>query len=278
MHLFIITGLPNPNALAMQGMLTEKFKFGTFISAPASIGGDIYTEGYIRQMCKTIAEHLSSYGQGRCADRPKTLSIIFQPCETSHRIQESCFLFSRMLECDFEDRFNNGRVLTKIEEIITKAKNIPSYPDYFFLPAMNYYVERGKVASAIYHKIFIENINQNFEGLFRKQRFNKSNCQILHGKKKAHFFVDARDLIFPPCSPPQCHGNPNATLTDQEYTTYLAGYYRFGILKECTFHYDVQYANRPLGATSFDCPCRGGVKAKNASHANIYLNDFVRMG
>ena len=64
---------------------------------------------------------------------------------------------------------------------------------------------------------------------------------------------------------------------DSELLLRLKGLYRFGAAVPNGFHHDVQYEQgRTLAGVEFECAIMGKVRG-NASHANIYINDFVRI-
>jgi hypothetical protein len=147
------------------------------------------------------------------------------------------------------------------------------------LPTQNFSISGSLSVYQLFLEYFRGNITINdVQKYFSTKNFNCENFpNFLSGKTKKKFYVDIRNLIFPPCKAGEDHGDVHKSeIKDMGSIYYLTALYRFGILKGSGFHYDVQYAKDRLGKVKFKCAKEGEITASNQTHANIYLNDSVR--
>ena len=105
--------------------------------------------------------------------------------------------------------------------------------------------------------------------------------EFLDHQERQLIFRDARDVIFPCARANELHSRlpdvpPESDLTVLQ--NFLRSVYRFGTPLPDGFHHDAQLEwGRPFHNMSFDCS-RNGPISVTGSHANLYPNDYVRIG
>jgi hypothetical protein len=94
-------------------------------------------------------------------------------------------------------------------------------------------------------------------------------------------YRDARKVVFPCARASELHGrlpDVESAATVPEMQDLLRSAYRFGAPLPEGFHHDAQLEDgRNFHQMEFNCSRKGSILI-NASHANIYPNDYVRVG
>jgi hypothetical protein len=102
---------------------------------------------------------------------------------------------------------------------------------------------------------------------------------FLRGDEKKQIFQDIRKLIFPCARPSELHGVAPPVPPAEEFLYLLQNLktlFRFGAPLEGGFHHDVQLERgQKIKGVVFHCSSAGSVIV-DATHANIYPNDYVR--
>jgi hypothetical protein len=100
-------------------------------------------------------------------------------------------------------------------------------------------------------------------------------------QERQYIFRDARGLVFPCARSNELHGLPEDVHTESDAARirhFLRSVYRFGASVPDGLHHDAQLEwGEPLRGVSFECSLNGTLFV-SASHANVYLNDYVRPG
>lgn len=105
--------------------------------------------------------------------------------------------------------------------------------------------------------------------------------EFLRGGERKEIFRDTRKLVFPCARPSESHGLTPPVLLEEElrYLQHnLKTMFRFGAPLEEGFHHDVQLEKgQRIKGVKFRCS-RLGCITVDATHANVYPNDYVRPG
>lgn len=272
-RLFVICGLGSRLSGNAANALNKKYShfahFLSFVSAPEAK----YKSSLLRSILSNVQSHISSNE----ADLPQSITIIYAPDETQGELITACFLFAHLIPCNYRNIYDLGTVMKDICRIIDSYK-FPSHKPYQYLPTRNFEIAYQGGVYNLFLNYFLNQISLDMvETHFLSKNFNCENFpNFLTGKARKKFYVDKRNLIFPQCRPNEAHGR---YIGGDDALNYLSAYYRFGELKGCGFHYDVQYAKKDLSGTEFVClPKWERITATHQTHANIYLNDAVRLG
>ena len=272
MRLFIICGLDSRVSPNIMKVLNEKFsKFAFFLSFPSSssLKNDKYNQTQIDTMISSVCDFIYS----KRDSLPSSITIIYAPHKSQQILISKCFIFAHLVCCKYSNLFDIDLIKKDICDVIINYKP-PVYKNYKYLPIYNFLINHHELYD-IFLKYFLGELTEkDLDQYFVLKSFNCTNFpNFLKGKTKKKFYVDKRNLIFPPCRTNENHGNVSEK---REGIFYLTSFYRFGILKGAGFHYDVQYAKTKLGHLEFKCTQKGEVISSNETHANIYINDVVR--
>lgn len=149
------------------------------------------------------------------------------------------------------------------------------------LPPRNFHLDRDQKIESVFHALRrgerpwtdrIAELSLRF--------FTRDHLPRLARHKTRRAFQDYRGLIFLSAHPTAFDGatrEAEEEALDSERLLRLRGLYRFGAAVPNGFHHDVQFEQgRTLAGVEFECVLIGQV-CGHASHANIYMNDFVRI-
>lgn len=105
--------------------------------------------------------------------------------------------------------------------------------------------------------------------------------RFLDYQERQLIFRDARNVIFPCARANELHWNPPDVPPEAELEVlqdFLRSVYRFGTPLPDGFHHDAQLEwGRDFDKMPFHCSRNGPIPV-SGSHANIYANDFIRIG
>lgn len=274
-HLFILCGLPKRlSENACQVLQKEFNRVGSFIHLPAGATKPYYTEKYTQQAVDKLKDHIVEHH----SPLPASLNILYAASMDSDMLRCRCFLFSRLIAYQPERIHDLQSCVDAAADAVLSLRD--DKPDkHQFMPPLNFHVGLGRRARDVFESWALGTMSdEELRACFKEKDFNMEKLPVfLKGKKRKKFFVDVRGLVFPPCRPNEEHGNLSVDGTSDSFI-YLSAFYRFGWLKGAGFHHDVQYPKSSLGKTSFACSRAGDVCCNGESHANIYLNDVVRLG
>jgi len=281
--LFVVTGFPTSNFSKLRSELSKPpfRKSGSFLCVPAKNHGTLYTHKYINQIENAVADHVNKKAPDHL---PQRLTVIHIDDANEQLLFERCHLyasFRKLKSPSSEDwRHEVSHALAAITASLDTDR-IEPYSKYspILLPPQNFLCKKSKLNELLYAysrgEIDASHISKQVES----KCYNSDELpKVIDGGK--HFIcTDRRGIAFPPCKKSEAHG---IARNDNRITSahFLAGYYRFGIRYESGFHFDAQYPNKKnIRGAIFHCSMEGSITAQSKhSHANIYPNDFVRLG
>lgn len=285
-HIFAIAGLPPAISGRVATHLNKLYaKSGTFRALSAAHTGPIYNSDYLNQLIRMIADFVSAQEVP-----PKTISVFYVNITNTERLVEQLYRFASLVPLnDYAEaaawRFSEQEARDHVERAFVNRQPlaVPGRNAVHLLPAKNFQVTEDVQFGSVL-KDFVSGQLENKDLV---QRINTA-CytsndlpRVLRNGRKKTFAVDTRGLVFPPCAPTEAHGlkrydrsgSPEVTMS------YLVSAYRLGSFIGHGFHYDVQFARRTdIENAEFVCCEQGDLMAtKSNAHANIYMNDFVRL-
>lgn len=220
-------------------------------------------EGFIDSFAKTVSKKA-----------PKTIRVIYVPYKGSTILEELFFPFADIQSLNKTTTYYNYILnhFSDIEEIShelfqairngLKIKKRPSRKHYLLLPNKNFIID-GKEFFDFLREFYFGNLDENIFSPIKK------NMEL-------QCYQDSRNLVFPVTK--MNEGNLRYADAKKHPRHFLKGIYRLGMLWDAGFHFDVKHISKPtLSSFKFICSINGEVNNSNATHVNIYLNDFVRV-
>ena len=275
-QLYVICGLPKSTSSAVCQELARRLPKFDFIQFVSALTAPKYTDGYLENVLSSLAKHILK----KRKDLPSTLSVIVADDISIERISNAFFPFARLFKCELEDAYNIDSNVRQFLSII-EENPIQNLKEFLFLPPGNYQVAARntiEIFRGFYRGIYTVD---ELEKFFPTKKFNKSNLsKVLKGKMHHDFFIDDRKLVFPPCKPTESHAEAHEEDLQKYGPRYfLSSLYRFGIHKKTGFHHDVQFAfgKKLHSGVVFFCGKKNErTECAGQTHANIYMNDYVR--
>lgn len=227
----------------------------------------IYKDSVIEAMLSALANTVSK-------KLPNAIRVIYIPYKGSDILVEKLFPFADIQSLDntrtyvdyilthFDHINNLGQQLLGMIRNGLNIKARPSRRHYILLPNKNFIID-----------------NLCFSTLLREFYFGNRDENVFHcikENKKLHCYEDSRNIAFPVTK--MNEGNLRFEQSSMSPRHFLTGLYRLGMLWDAGFHFDVKHSSKPtLSGFKFICSLKGEVEYSEATHLNIYLNDFVRV-
>ena len=151
----------------------------------------------------------------------------------------------------------------------------------FLLPPRNFHVSKGQAIAGIFKDIRSGKIawEDAVEGL-NLGEFTIEDFSVIKPRQTRRAFVDNRDIVFLCADRSAYHGLARELSEEDEIEAVqrlLQSLFRFGAPLPDGFHHDAQPKTGKFTEQAFDCPI-AGEQPQSGGYANIYPDDFVRMG
>ncbi len=265
----IIAGIAAKDQSVLQKCLEKnglrKHNTLRFITIPERqpIYKKLVVEDFIDNFAKTVSKKL-----------PKKIRVVYMPYKGSAILEESFFPFADIQAFNktatyydyILNHFNNieefSCELLKVIRNGLKIKKRPPRKHYLLLPNKNFII-KGKEFFDFLHDFYFGSLDENIFSSI------KENTEL-------QCYQDSRNLVFPVTKMNEGHLRKEDAKKYPRH--FLKGIYRLGMLWDAGFHFDVKHITKPtLKGFKFICSVHGEVNNSNATHVNIYLNDFVRV-
>jgi len=221
-----------------------------------------------------IEENITSLAKTVSKKLPDVIRVIYIPYKNSKILEELFFPFSdtqsfnnTFTYSDYILKYFRGidELSFKLLEIIRnglKIKSRPSRRHYILLPNKNFIIN-NQIFSELLRDFYFGNLDEDIFKCIKKN--NELQC-----------YEDSRNLAFPVCK--MNEGNLRLGESEKSPNHFLNGMYRLGMRWDAGFHFDVRHISKPtLTGYKFICCNNGEVECGGVTHANIYLNDFIRI-
>lgn len=221
-----------------------------------------------------IEKFIDGFAQTVSKKTPKTVRVVYIPYKKSNVLEELFFPFADIQPFNNTDtyydyilnHFNDiNEFSCELLQVIRnglKIKKRPPRRHYLLLPNKNFIIEDKKFFEFL-HKFYFGDLDENIFSCIKENR--ELRC-----------YQDSRNLVFPVTK--MNEGNLRFDDAKRHPKHFLKGIYRLGMLWDAGFHFDVKHISKStLSGYKFICSVNGEVDNRNATHVNIYLNDFVRV-
>lgn len=221
-----------------------------------------------------IENFIDSFARTVSKKTPTRIRVVYVPYKGSTILEDLFFPFADIQSLNktityydyILNHFNGieefSRELFQAIRNGLKIKNRPSRRHYLLLPNKNFIID-GKEFFDFLHKFYFGDLDENVFSSIKENR--ELQC-----------YQDSRNLVFPVTK--MNEGKLRYDDAKKHPRHFLKGIYRLGMLWDAGFHFDVKHISKStLSGFKFICSVKGEVDNSNATHVNIYLNDFVRV-
>ncbi len=304
--MYVVVGLPRAvHKTAVEG-IQDRLKHHIVKGIPAaSTDGNLYPQKFVDSLIRSIGEFaVRRRKTDKAHPTPASITLLYVPAPDEEKLL-STFDFALMATplASLEAYGPSGRQLRHDKEAVEAAlvdavarssdgsQNLNeverrisymSDNESLLLPPKNFFVEDGNLTSVFKQfrrgqRAWTDRLEEL--GPTPLTRDNVPNR--VKPNQTRRVFVDVRDVAFFIAHPTAFDGAkrevPDAT-DHVELLSILRSLYRFGGAVAPGLHHDAQRNDgKPLNGTSFDCSEKGQI-CTNSDYANIYPNDYVRVG
>ena len=303
--LFLLAGLPNPIHGRGEKFLQQLAGRYSKVVASSSTSNDgpLYRQGTVDSLVRGSAEFAVRRLKNRSDDqsaRPRRIALFYVPAPDDQRLLDAFDFFvfpiamhdlagfdhyghqvrhnADACQAAIKTAFDayNTRLLGLVQARIESRKS--SEP--LLLPPLNFQLPQSPLRNVFCELTRGTRAWQNaIPDDIVARRFDKAMLpNFLDHHEHQMIFQDARDVVFPCARASELHGaqDIDRTAPVQELCNLLRSTYRFGVSLPQGFHHDAQFeGGRAFNKTPFTCS-RNGAITVDGTHANIYLNDYVR--
>lgn len=304
--LLLLAGIPNPQHIRAQEFLKQMAgSHSKIIAVPSgNQDGRLFREGTVDTLLRGAAQFAIRRFKNRSddqAERPKRIALFYVPAEDDQQLLRAFdfFVFPiplRGLAVFDETGHQKRHQLFACEDAIEKAFEVYSRDlvgiverriknrrssEPLLLPPLNFHLPDQRLQQVFseltlgtraWEHALPENI---LPEMFDAERLP----DFLSPKEQQRMYRDARNVVFPCARPKELHAQLPEITAQADLPIlldFLRSTYRFGTSLPYGFHHDAQLERgRRFNQMRFDCSRKGQVSV-SATHANIYLNDYVR--
>jgi hypothetical protein len=307
--LLLLAGLPNPLHKRIEEFLKELAGVYSKVIAvsSASYDGPLYRQATVTILLRAAAEfsirRLKNRGENQ-PPRPRRIVLFYVPTDDDEQLLSAFdfFVFPVPLRdlAEFDEAGHQKRHDRLVcEQAIRKAFDVYSREligllqprieirkssEPLLLPPRNFHLPQRKLQQSFCELTRRTRTWENAmpDGVHPEMFGHEQLPAFLGYQERQLIFRDARDVIFPCARANELHWRPPDDLQPESdvrvLQDFLRSIYRFGTPLPDGFHHDAQLEwGRTFDEMAFDCS-RNGVIPVTGTHANIYPNDFVRIG
>jgi hypothetical protein len=306
--LLLLAGLPHPLHSRIEEFLKELAGVYSKVIAvsSASHDGPLYRKHPVASLLRGAAGfsicRLKSRGENQ-PPRPKRIVLFYVPADDDQQLLSAFdfFVFPVPLRdlADFDEAGHQKRHNRVVcEQAIQKAFEVYSRElvgslqpriesrrssEPLLLPPLNFHLPQRKLQQAFCELTRRTRTWENAmpDRIVPEMFDHEQLPEFLRPQERQMIFRDARDVIFPCARANELHGPPPDVQPESDLgvlQNFLRSVYRFGTHLPDGFHHDAQLEwGRHFHNMSFDCS-RNGLISVTASHANLYPDDYVRIG
>jgi hypothetical protein len=306
--LLLLAGLPHPLHSRIEEFLKELAGVYSKVIAvsSASHDGPLYRKHPVASLLRAAADFSIRRLKNRGNDqppRPRRIVLFYVPADDDQQLLSAFdfFVFPVPLRdlADFDEAGHQKRHNRVVcEQAIQKAFEVYSCEligslqpriesrrssEPLLLPPLNFHLPQRKLQQAFCELTRRTRTWENAmpDGIVPEMFDREQLPEFLRHQERQVIFRDARDVIFPCARANELHGQLPDVQPESDLTVlqdFLRSVYRFGTPLPDGFHHDAQLeGGRHFHNMSFDCS-RNGPISVTASHANLYPNDYIRIG
>ena len=302
--MIVLAGLPPATHGRTVDVIRQSQPSASVIGAPSPVSdGSLYSPALLR----TLLGGLTGFALRRRTNgpptplAPKSITLLYVPAPDDERLLRTLDFAvmpqpltalavrdvgGRLLrhsveaaEAAIEDILGHRSRAKADLEVVNERINRLNDREALLLPPRNFVTDQGRLS-----RKFVEmrrgrrSWSDRFNDLGSEQ-LTRNQIARIPEEKTRQAYVDSRRVAFLTAHPTAYDGlvrelEESAAL--EARLSVLRSLYRFGIALPSGFHHDAQPADGSrFNDFEFDCDTEGRV-CVNASHANIYSNDFVR--
>jgi hypothetical protein len=306
--LLLLAGLPNPLHNRIEEFLKELAGVYSKVIAvsSASHDGPLYRKHPVASLLQAAADFSVRRLRNRSENqppRPRRIALFYVPADDDQNLLSAFdfFVFPVPLrelanfdEAGHQKRHNRivcERAIQKAFEIYSSELIGSLQPriegrrssEPLLLPPLNFHLPQRKLQQAFCELTRRIRTWENAmpEGVVPEMFGREQLPGFLDYQERQLIFRDARDVIFPCARANELHWTPPDVQPESDLRVlqdFLRSVYRFGTPLPEGFHHDAQLEwGRHFDNMRFDCS-RNGPISVTGSHANVYPNDYVRIG
>jgi hypothetical protein len=299
-NLVILAGLPQNNCATV----AKSIEYGltpsprVIFQPSSSEDGALYRVGTVSGLLKATSQYAVRQQRAHTPEpAPGQVLLAYVPANDDEKLLlEFDFTvfpvrLTRLAEYNLRGRQYRHDTKSAIDYVIDSIKNAttifseikrrlssPNFREPLLLPPRNFQVTKATVIADLFLELRRDKrswVVPFLEVHTSRVSHEELNHHIPGGVHK-DVLTDYRTLLYP--HDLSNHG-PSRELpencTDEERKWFLRSSFRFGVPLQQGYHHDVQYGNRKLGGTVFNC-CDRGELPLNCKYANVYPNDCIR--
>jgi len=304
--LYLLAGLPKEVVNAAENFLATRYKDTVRVhSVPASSkDGRLYPQSNVEALLRVALKFVDRRMKNSptAEPHPRSILLLYVPAPDQDRLLQALdfcvFPIAMRRLAEYVDGHQCRHTLKKcfvavdaamtivrrdFEEVVQPRVRSRRSSEPFLLPPENFEGRTGPI-----REFFIEltRESRSWADPYPEQDllrwFDSEDLpQFLRRDERKEIFRDVRKLVFPCARPSEPHGLAPPVVPDEElqYLQHnLKAIFRFGALLEEGFHHDVQLERgQRIKGVQFRCS-RLGCVTVDATHANVYPNDYVRPG
>lgn len=306
--LLLLAGLPNPLHNRMQEFLKGLAgAYAKVIAVPvAGYDGPLYRIQTVKLLLQSAAgfsiRRLRTSGDNQ-SPQPRRIALFYVPAtDDEHLISAFDFFVFPLPLIGLEHFDPNGHqkrhdpveceqairtaFWTYTEELIRLLQpriEQQKSSEPLLLPPRNFHLPERRLHNAFCELTRRSRTWQNAmpDGIVPGTFTHEHLPSFLKQQERQQIFRDGRDVLFPCARRSEYHAPPRDFPPDSDLPVlqdFLRSVYRFGIPLPDGFHHDAQLEGGcRFENMTFDCTRQGQIVV-SGSHANIYPNDFVRIG
>lgn len=303
--MYVIAGLPKAIHKgcvdALQARLPHAIVKG--IPSPTSDGA-LYSGSYLATLVRSIGEFVvRRRTNGNAQPTPASITLLFVPAPDQEALLGT-FDFAIMSAplstlVAFDDRYRtlrhdrgavndaliaavaaDGEARSNLNQVVRRL-GLQSDNEALLLPPRNFMTQDGDLTSTFRAYRQGQRTWTDRFADFGPAELNHDDVPArIHPKQTRRVFIDSRGMAFF-IAHPTAYEAPPREVEDPENSTgilsALRALYRFGGALVPGIHHDAQRGDgSPLNGAIFCCDEKGRIRA-DATHANIYPDDFVRV-
>lgn len=304
--MYVVVGLPKAVHVSAVSALQNRLKHHIVKGIPsASSDGLLYPQNFIDSLVRSIGEFaVKRRSNDKAHPTPASITLLYVPARDEERLLGT-FDFALMVSpltslaafgpSRRQLRHNKEAVEAALVDAVAKSSdgnqnlnnvvrriNYMSDDESLLLPPRNFFIKDGSLAS-----VFRQFRRGQRDWADRLEEFGPTPLtrdnvpKRIKPNQTRRVFVDVRDIAFFIAHPTAFDGPQREVAEDSdqaELLSVLRSLYRFGGAVAPGLHHDAQRNDgKPLNGTSFDCNTKGRIST-DCDYANIYPNDYVRIG
>lgn len=268
-ELIILAGLSATEQSSLSKIVESQIRKGIELRFfPVSRKTPSYNVDALEEFLRAIANTVSS-----CY--PNYLRLIYIPYTNSTELVDAFFPFADIqslfpkpeMNSFYRTYFSYEQCLESVVEIIRRGLiqgKLPGKKHFSLLPAENFHLGNKQLGLCLKNCYVYD--------LLKEEDLESS----IKTNSDAFCYEDSRGLVFPVSKKPE--GSLGYSPYKMTAKYFLSSYYRLGRFWGAGFHHDVASSTKAtLKGVELDCSVCGPTPGRNATHANIYLNDYIRL-